>query len=258
MRDYLTKCATSRISISSRATRTPAPVRTSGSSHHLLRVHAARAKKKKKVERTRFRETTHSFRQKSAAGRFPSDRLLRQRQRQQEQERQASAKRNRLDEARQEGKDPFRQGSAGDFTQAPSSQTEDAGAVPAGNRDAAAEPDNPLENAAPPEKKTRFSDRARGPKQKKTSAPQKDALAPAPPDAAEVADRQPQSAPLGLGGTTVSEKEKEVHHDLGRENPAERQKKSRPTRRNRRAQAKLHRLRFLSACARTATVSVED
>ena len=91
---------------------------------------------------------------------------------------------------------------------AASSQTENAGALPQETAAAAQEPDNPLEDTARPEKKTRFSDRAREHKQKKSTGPRKDATAPEPPDAAEVADRQEQSAPLGLGGNTISKKKK--------------------------------------------------
>jgi peptidyl-prolyl cis-trans isomerase SurA len=72
---------------------------------------------------------------------------------------------------------------------------------------AADQPVNPLEAAAPT-KKTRYSARAREPKKLKGSGAPGDALAPAPPDAAEVADRQTQSAPLGLSGTTPQSKKK--------------------------------------------------
>ena len=166
-------------------------------------------KKKKKLERTRFRETTHGFRQKSTQAALPAE--------------QAAAspptatmsKKAKLSKSEQAAmkpgkKEKIRFGKAPQETlpKAASSQTENAGAVPEEAAAAAPAPDNPLENAAPPERKTRFSDRAKTPKQKKASAPQKDALVPAAPDAAEVADRQQQSAPLGLGGNTASKKKK--------------------------------------------------
>jgi peptidyl-prolyl cis-trans isomerase SurA len=90
----------------------------------------------------------------------------------------------------------------------PASQTEDAGAETQ-TASAANEPANPLETAEPPARKTRFSERAKQPKQAKTTAQQrKDAMAPQGPDAAEVADRQTQSAPLGLNGDKPSKKKK--------------------------------------------------
>ena len=107
--------------------------------------------------------------------------------------------------------------------QAPSSQTEDAGAVRAQvAANAAAEPDNPLESNSKPEKKTRFSDRAKLPKQPKPKGPQLDPEAPAAADAAEVADRQAQAGPLGLGGNQTRQEEKE-EHDHRRQNTVERQ-----------------------------------
>jgi peptidyl-prolyl cis-trans isomerase SurA len=94
-------------------------------------------------------------------------------------------------------------------------ETEDAGAVTQAGGDtqtanAEQEPINPLEYSAPPEKKTRFSDRARVEKhhKKKAKAEKKDVLAPEPPTAAEVADRQTQSTPLGLAGDTSKKKKK--------------------------------------------------
>jgi peptidyl-prolyl cis-trans isomerase SurA len=50
-----------------------------------------------------------------------------------------------------------------------------------------------------PEKKSRFSDRAKLPKEKKARTKTPDPFAPPPISAEEVADRQTQSAPLGLG-----------------------------------------------------------
>jgi peptidyl-prolyl cis-trans isomerase SurA len=173
-------------------------------------------KKRKKVERTRFRETTHTFRQKSrpvadtaetaaapaaAAPAAANTKAAR------------NTKKNTTDQASMKpGKrEKIRFGKAPTKTlpsAAPETPTEDAGANPqvAQNN----EPDNPLEAAAAPEKKTRFSDRAKEKKAKKPKGPQTDPLAPAAPDAAEVADRQTQSAPLGLGGDTASKKKKKA------------------------------------------------
>jgi peptidyl-prolyl cis-trans isomerase SurA len=91
---------------------------------------------------------------------------------------------------------------------------EDAGAQPdlnnSGNSNVAAndaqEPANPLEPEAKPQQKTRFSYRAKAPKEKTEKGPKVDPLAPAAPDAEDVADRQTQSAPLGLNGDTANTK----------------------------------------------------
>ena len=90
----------------------------------------------------------------------------------------------------------------------PEGKIEDAGAVPAA-ANAAPEPVNPLDTAAPT-RKTRFSERAKTEKKAKTKGVKSDKLAPEPPDAAEVADRQTQAAPLGLAGDTASKKKKKT------------------------------------------------
>lgn len=83
---------------------------------------------------------------------------------------------------------------------------EDAGAVQAADNTPAAnaeeEPANPLEATAEPKKKSRFSARAKLPKEKKQKGPKEDPFAPPPPDAEDVAARQTQAAPLGLNGDT--------------------------------------------------------
>jgi peptidyl-prolyl cis-trans isomerase SurA len=91
---------------------------------------------------------------------------------------------------------------------AAASPTEDAGAVEPQVANAGGESENPLEADSKPEKKTRFSDRARLPKQPKPKGPQLDPETPSAPDAAEVADRQAQAGPLGLGGNQTNKKKK--------------------------------------------------
>ena len=161
-------------------------------------------KKKKKVERTRFRESTRTFRQKTA---------------------QAAAEPPPAPPAAEKGKkknaglttqkpgkkEKIRYGQAPTKTlpSAPATATENAGAVEQA-ANTAPEPVNPLEANARPEKKTRMSDRARLPKQPKAKGPKVDKLAPAAPDAAEVADRQTQAAPLGLSGDTATKKKKKA------------------------------------------------
>ncbi len=131
-------------------------------------------KKKAKVERTRFRETTHTFRQKSpqAAGSTstachplqhpPWKRSVRRRRstpRVQSQRVRSRARRKRFALARVHARLSPR---------SPTTAIENAGALPetASN---ANEPVNPLEAAAP-EKKTRFSARAKVPKQPKAKS----------------------------------------------------------------------------------------
>jgi len=175
-------------------------------------------KKKKKVERTRFRETTH-YRQKSGAppppaatqaaspGAPAAEQAAGQSaappaasDKKEQPAAQASAKPGKKEKIR------FGQAPQNTLPAAPSSQTEDAGALP--QVAASAEPDNPLESAPKAEKKTRYSDRAKLPKQPKPKGPQLDPLTPVAPDAAEVADRQTQAGPLGLAGDTTTKKKK--------------------------------------------------
>ncbi len=171
-------------------------------------------KKRKKVERTRFRETTHTFRQKSpqapappaetaaapaaAAAAAPATAKSAKDAKKAAAD-QASMKPGKREKIRF-GKAPTKT-----LPNAPATTTEDAGAEPqvAQNN----EPANPLEANTPAEKKTRFSDRAKE-KKPKQKGPKVDPMAPAAPDAGEVADRQTQSAPLGLAGDTASKKKK--------------------------------------------------
>jgi peptidyl-prolyl cis-trans isomerase SurA len=174
-------------------------------------------KKKAKVERTRFRESTRTFRQKSGAApaapaadesaepaTTPATTPAAT---------PASTKKGKKGEQGTEkpGKrEKIRYGQAPRATlptASTNSSTENAGALPPETASVAEQPANPLEPTAPT-KKTRYSARAREPKKLKGSGAPGDALAPAPPDAAEVADRQTQSAPLGLSGTTPQSKKK--------------------------------------------------
>jgi peptidyl-prolyl cis-trans isomerase SurA len=184
-------------------------------------------KKKAKVERTRFRESTHTFRDKSGAAVTPAKSAG---------EAQASAppatpaptqaaatskkKGNKKEEASTEKpgkKEKIRFGQAPRET-LPSaktnSATEDAGAVSPSNQETASnadQPANPLEPTTPTVK-TRFSARARAAKPAKTNANGGSAgsTGPAPPDAGEVADQQTQSSPLGLSGDTSGKKKKKT------------------------------------------------
>jgi peptidyl-prolyl cis-trans isomerase SurA len=161
-------------------------------------------KKKHKVERTRFRETTHGFRQKSKPAQLAST----------DQTPPAPAAKKTSSATEQASQKPgkkekIRFGKAPTKTlpSTPARETEDAGA---GTETAASnEPANPLETKEEPQRKTRFSDRARQPKQhKQTQQEQRDALTPQAPDSAEVADRQSQSSALGLNGDQNAKKKK--------------------------------------------------
>ena len=170
-------------------------------------------KKKRKVERTRFRETARTFRQKSRpaeAEAAPVEAVASAPSKKDRKKKHAESV--NLSTMKPGKKEKIRFGKAPSQTLPPavSGTVEDAGAVPASNM--TPEPVNPLE-AAPPEHKTRFSERARTAKKGKVKAQQAagpGSLSPPPPDAAEVADRETQSAPLGLGGDTASKKEKKV------------------------------------------------
>jgi peptidyl-prolyl cis-trans isomerase SurA len=166
------------------------------------------AKKKKKVERTRFRETAHSFRQKSpqavaAAGPATGPAT-------------ATKKNASLTTQKPGKKEKIRFGQAPTKTlpTAQSTATEDAGAV-APVAAATPEPVNPLEVSEKPTQKTRFSAHAKTEKKAKTAGSQLNGDAPPPPDAAEVADRQAQAAPLGLGGDTAASKKKKTKTTTG-------------------------------------------
>jgi peptidyl-prolyl cis-trans isomerase SurA len=166
-------------------------------------------KKKRKVERTRFRETTHTFRQKSGAA--PAAAADQATATAAPAKPATTSKTDQTASMKPGKKEKIRYGKAPQETlpQAPSSQTEDAGAGEQVSANAN-EPVNPLENNTPPEKKTRYSDRAKQPKQPKPKGPQLDPETPAPADAAEVADRQAQAGPLGLGGNETNKKKKKA------------------------------------------------
>lgn len=164
-------------------------------------------KKKKKVERTRFRETTHTFRNKSPQAAPPVTEASAAPAADSKNAKKQNQKATEAASMKPGKKEKIRFGQAPTKTLPNSKEetpTEDAGAVAQNN-----EPANPLETAPAPEKKTRFADRAKVAKPSKAKSSGKlDSTTPAPPDAAEVADRQTQSAPLGLAGDTASKKKK--------------------------------------------------
>jgi peptidyl-prolyl cis-trans isomerase SurA len=183
-------------------------------------------KKQRKVERTRFRETTHTFRQKSPTATTATDQASEAKA---SQPAKSSKKQTSAQATMKPGKkEKIRFGKAPQETlpSTPAGQIEDAGAGTEQVANANAEPDNPLESNAKPEKKTRYSDRAKLPKQPKPKGPQLDPQAPAPPDAGEVADRQAQAGPLGLGGNQTPNKKKKKSTTTGDKTRLSDQKKT--------------------------------
>ncbi len=174
-------------------------------------------KKKGKAERTRFRESTHTFRQKTGAAAPTTDQAAATETNPAPTTTPpATAKKKKGKKVEAATEKPGKKEKIR-FGQAPretlpvattNSNTENAGALPVTALNAE-QPANPLEPTAPTQK-TRFSERARAPKTAKPSgrSAKAGATGPAAPDASEVADRQTQSAPLGLAGDTSKKKKK--------------------------------------------------
>jgi peptidyl-prolyl cis-trans isomerase SurA len=204
-------------------------------------------KKKGKVERTRFRESTHTYRQKNGQVSAPPEPASAASAEAPTAAAPAGAdttntaanvppasastasttatpatattgkkpKSNKKDDASSQKpgkKEKIRYGQAPRETlptAANGATTENAGALPQ-TADNSQQPANPLE-PTPPQVKGRFSDQAKvqqAKKKKQKSGSQTDDMAPAPPNASEVADQETQSAPLGLGGNTTPTKKK--------------------------------------------------
>lgn len=166
-------------------------------------------KKRKKVERTRFRETGHGFRQKSGAS---VERVADTTS----STKESKAKVDAPGSLKPGKKEKIRFGKAPQETlpKAPhGSQIEDAGALPETANNT--EPEENFEQAPAKEKKTRFSERLRDEKkekkdQKAAQAPVTDPMSAPTPDADTIANRQTQSSPLGLNGDTASKKKIET------------------------------------------------
>ena len=160
-------------------------------------------KKKKKVERTRFRENTRTFRQKSspAASSTEPPEQAAVPAKTKKSKKDASAEQASMKPGKKE-KIRFGQAPTKTLPNAPETPIEDAGAEPQTAAAATPEPVNPLEANTRPTQKLRYSARAKKVKQPKTRGPKIDTMAPAAPDSAEVADRQTQAGPLGLAGDT--------------------------------------------------------
>lgn len=164
-------------------------------------------KKRARIERTRYRENAHSFRNKR-----------KHKDKKDTSERAGKKEKIRFGQAPRETLPAAANGA----------NTEDAGALP---ETAANEPPNPLEAAPPPRVKTRYSDLAKTERHKKKHKGQRvviegNTLMPAPPDAQEVADQQVQSAPLGLNGNTAAKKKKKRHTHRGKKERMSQEKKA--------------------------------
>ena len=175
-------------------------------------------KKKKKVQRTRFRETEHGFRKKAqpaalpvSADTTPEKPATTPDAGSKSSKSKAAAATPATMKAGKKEKIRFGQAPRETLPNAAETKVEDAGALPKVAENEAAEPDNPLQpTAAPAVKKSRYSARMKLPKAAKPKGPQLDTFAPVPPDPTEVADRQTQAAPLGLGGDTTKKKKKKT------------------------------------------------
>ena len=172
-------------------------------------------KKKKKAERTRFRETERSFRNKGAAKQdasldtTPAANATAPAQDSKSKKKAAAAATPTTMKAGK--KEKIRYGQAPRETLPETSketQKEDAGALPETAKSDTADIPNPLEPKAA-DKKSRFSARAKLPKAAKPKGPQLDTFTPLPADSQEVADRQTQSSPLGMDGDTAKKKKKQ-------------------------------------------------
>jgi peptidyl-prolyl cis-trans isomerase SurA len=189
-------------------------------------------KKKAKVERTRYRETTHTFRQKSPqadaapapAPPAPAPAVVKVSAT--KKPKHAKSSEPATEKPGKKEKIRYGQKPRETLPAAPNGTIENAGALPE-TASAAAEPVNPLEAAAP-DRKTRFSARAKAPKQAKPAFPPPDALSAPAPDAGEVADRATQSSPLGLAGNSASKKKNKETTENEKTRLADRKKEPQP------------------------------
>jgi peptidyl-prolyl cis-trans isomerase SurA len=167
-------------------------------------------KKKKKVQRTRFRETEHGFRNKSNAALVPvaADTTPAKPASKSNKDKTAAATPATMKAGKKE-KIRFGQAPRETLPNSAGTKIEDAGALPKEAENNAPDADAPVQPTAPV-KKTRFAARAKEPKAAKSRGPKLDSFTPAPPDAAEVADRQTQAAPLGLAGDTAKKSKKKA------------------------------------------------
>ena len=176
-------------------------------------------KKKRKIERTRFRDTGRSFRPKEKAA--PLELSSDQSGQNAEAKHKKRSSKKEVASEKPGKKEKIRFGRAPKETlpNSPTGEVENAGAMPrqssqpdlipegAGQDETAFAQDN-----SEPHHKVRYSDLARrhkDKKSKKNSKKPKDFSGFQAPSAAEAADRAQQSAPLGLGDHVIAKKKKE-------------------------------------------------
>ncbi|HVC48282.1 MAG TPA: peptidylprolyl isomerase [Terracidiphilus sp.] len=174
-------------------------------------------KKKRKIERTRFRETGRGFRSKSAPALEMSSHQSGQQSAPAPEKKSKKKKETALEKPGKKEKIRFGRAPQETLPNSPTSQTENAGAIPrqSPQPDLVPEGSNAAQaeygEESAPQHKTRYSDLARHRKDKKEKGKKsqpKDFSGFQPPSASEAADRQEQSAPLGLGDNVVSKKKK--------------------------------------------------
>jgi peptidyl-prolyl cis-trans isomerase SurA len=188
----------------------PGYVDTGASAHETKPIYSAYTppapKKKKKVVRTRFRETERGFHKKQAPAvaaavpEAPPPAAGAKTKKVADKSSAASMKPGKKEKIR------FGQAPRETLPAAAETKTEDAGALPKVADNSSQAPENPLEAPSAPTRKSRFSDRAKLPKAPKSTGPKLDNFAPSAPDPSEVADRQTQSSALGLSGDTSKPK----------------------------------------------------
>lgn len=162
-------------------------------------------KKKAHVERTRFRETGRSFRNKSDEKAAAQPAAATGKKGKRGRKEQATVEKPGKKEKIRYGQKPRETlPSAASDTSTAGPTVEDAGAG-SDNQVAEQEPANPLD-AAPPEKKWRYSDLARQRKNTKKEQQQPVEFNAPAPTPGEVADRQMQSASLGVDNSKKKKK----------------------------------------------------
>ena len=161
-------------------------------------------KKKKHVERTRFRETGRggSRGNEETAKTSKNEKKL-------DKKEEATIEKPGKKEKIRFGQKPRETLPAASADESTTPAVEDAGALPE-SASSAEEPANPLDQA-PPQRKWRYSDLAKQrkhQKRKEEKKEQRDTFAATPPTPAEIADREMQSTSLGLGANTTDKKNK--------------------------------------------------
>ncbi|MGC9157539.1 MAG: peptidylprolyl isomerase [Terracidiphilus sp.] len=148
-------------------------------------------KKKRRVERTRFREISRRDQHRLTRGRHG------------ENTEEAQTKPGKREKIR------YGQAPTETLPNGPEGAVENGGAMPQ-EASLDQEPANPLETAPQPKKKIRYRDVVRPHKSRKHKKQKTELTVASEPDAAEIAAMETQNAPLGLGGDTANIKKKKT------------------------------------------------